>query len=46
MNKNKRKPTEEREFVLDRRDPEISLKAIDQNVTQSVNLNLNKNMKI
>jgi hypothetical protein len=37
MDKTKRKPIEESEFLLERRDEDGSSKVIDQNASQSIN---------
>jgi len=37
MEKTKKKPIEESEFMLERRDEDGSSKAIDQNASQSIN---------
>jgi hypothetical protein len=46
MNKNKRKPTEDSDFLLGRRDVDESSQVIDKNIPQTIKQNLNKNMKI
>ena len=46
MNKNKRKPTDESEFLLGRRDAVESSQVIDKNIPQTIKQNLSKNMKI